>query len=93
MASRVVYQKIIEAQSVIRKERNDLVELTAKKTESIASRMEVTTFCFFSLNFSRIVGIQANAYGVNFFLSPLASPARHFPATAMTMTFESLPII
>ena len=65
---------------------------TVKYTASIASLKDVTTFCFFSLNFSNIAETIDDAYGENFVRNPVANPVTHLPANATTTTLLSLVI-
>ena len=73
----------------------EMVEIspTVAKTASIASRNDIKTFNFFSLNFPNIAEISKPEYVWNFFRKPLASPVTHFPASATTITLLSLVII
>ena len=66
---------------------------TVKYTASIASRRDVTTFCFFSLNFSKIAETIDVAYGANLVRNPVDSPATHLPAKATTTTLLSFVIV
>lgn len=56
---------------------------------SIASRIAVTTFCFFSLNFSNKAGTHAGAYVEKRFFKPFAKPAKQRPAIETTTTLLS----
>ena len=55
----------------------------------MASLKDVTTFSFFSLNFSKIAETIDVAYGANFVRNPVANPATHLPAKATTITLLS----
>lgn len=65
---------------------------TVENTASIASRNEMTTFIFFSLNFSKMADVIIGAYGLNFDRNPLARPSTHLTAKETTMTLLSFDI-